>query len=82
MDLLTSLMHHYCTNPAPITSQDTLILSHSFNLRLTQTLFIFIFFPHAVSIWNSLPYSIVLLPNISVFKKSFVKYNNLGTLYY
>ena len=44
MDLLTSLMHRYCTNPAPITSQDTLILSHSFNLRLAQTLFIFPFF--------------------------------------
>ena len=42
--LLTSLMHRYCTNPAPITSQDTFILSHSFNLRLAQTVFIFPFF--------------------------------------
>ena len=75
MDLLTSLMHSYCKNPAPITSQDTLILSHSLIQPQTRTnSFYFSFFSHTVSIWNSLPYSIVSLPNISVFKKSFVKY--------
>jgi len=36
MQMCASLMHRYCTNPAPITSQDTLILSHSFKLRLYQ----------------------------------------------
>ena len=85
MDLLTSLMHHYCTNPAPITPQDTLILSHSFNLRLAQTLFIFPFFSHAVSIWNSLPYSIVSLLILVCLRKALLNITylyNLGTLYY
>ena len=61
---LTFLMHQYkpCT-------QTTLTLSHSYNLRLTQTLFIFPLFSHAVAIWNHLLNSIVSLPNISEFKK-------------
>ena len=82
MDLLTSLMHRYCTNPAPITSQDTLILSHSFNLRLAQTLFIFPFFLMLDQFGIVTILHCFITYNISVFKKSFVKYNNLGTLYY
>ena len=59
--------------------------SHTPSTSDSHKLFYFLFFSHAVSIWNSLPYSIVSLPNISVFKKSFVNITylyNLGTLYY
>ena len=44
MGLLTFLMHHYCTSLALIALQDTHILSHSYNLRLAQTLTTFPFF--------------------------------------
>ena len=52
MDLLTFRMHHYFTNPALITSQDT----HPLTLLQPQTQIkslYFSFFSHAVAIWNS-----------------------------
>ena len=73
MGLLTFLMYHYCTSLALITVQDMHILSHSYNLMQTHTnYFYFSFFSHTVAIWNSLPYSIVSSPNISMFKKSYI----------
>jgi len=55
---------------------------HSLTLLQPQTCtnsFYFPFFSHAVSIWNSLPYSIVSADNISMFKNSLVYLYNLGT---
>ena len=85
MDLLTSLMHRYCTNPAPITSQDTLILSHSFNLRLAQTLFIFPFFLMLYQfgiVYHTPLFHYLILVCLRKALLNITYLYNLGTLYY
>ena len=50
-------MHHYCTSLALITSEDTHILSHSYNPRLSQILFYFFLF---LTCYNNLEQFIIL----------------------
>ena len=75
----------YCTNPAPITSQDTLILSHSFNLRLAQTLFIFPFFLMLYQfgiVYHTPLFHYLILVCLRKALLNITYLYNLGTLYY
>ena len=68
------LLYMPCTN---YFTRYTCTSSHSPTTTDSHKLLLFLF-SHAVAIWNSLSCFVVSLPNISMFKKSFVNFNNLS----
>ena len=71
---------HYCTNPALF--QKMYSSSHTPTTSDSHKLFLFFLLSHAVAIWNSLPFSIVSLPNINKALLNITYLYNLGILYY